>query len=737
MKHVRTTRAFTLIELITVIAITAILLTIIAVPVIQSFNLTRAAQGFANAQAKARELVAQIESEIEGSAGVRDNTGLKGSVVVPVPGADGTEVLVTLPYSKLDILKVAAGDPASRVGSAYIDPNTGKADPTLKAPKGQPQFPSVPGETIVRYFVGLRNPEGSYFNPYVPYLNPAGDRWMGVAGGRDNLFVLFKAEVPVYVFEDHDGNPGTPPQRVVNTDFFIDLDRADADPETTGPLLDDPTFFVWDDGAPGAIYSAPRAYDPANRNEMVRNWLAASTVVTELTRFDMVMPKYHPNTFQMQFIGNAPALVSLIRFQPTRVAQETAAASLAVSSGEETENAVNLGADVFATQYPNWGGLNFQIWPSTGPGGAGPLANSAGRPVGTDLVSTIPLESLTNAAGDGSLFYAGNEVFNWSSYLRRKRSGAAYPFSASVVGANVTGAAARDFIPMVPDAQTGKIQASFPIQEFGSDAGVAYDNRVPSTGADPGVDVGPTVTPADAGYQSGSWNNFSTINERFALQYNLWDSLFPGGASSAPDKAGEFGPKRFIDLRLTPQFGPSATNGPLHPSLGLVRAQIVPGSMEVYGPDQRPGPNYGNLVRYSEVPNTGSISVGANQFKANYTHKANEPDWNDLFGFTVPANGYQPDFYDAGSFLSSMLQARYRAGYIELNSNFGEPIPPGNIFVVYRFQFTDSKTIVAVDYDSGELMEVVLTIRNYPQTNIPNPQMVTVRGTAAVKNALR
>ena len=83
------------------------------------------------------------------------------------------------------------------------------------------------------------------------------------------------------------------------------------------------------------------------------------------------------------------------------------------------------------------------------------------------------------------------------------------------------------------------------------------------------------------------------------------------------------------------------------------------------------------------------------------------------------------------------MQARYRPGYVEFNSAYGEPIPEGNIYVRYRFQFTDSKTIVAVDYDSGELMEVVLSIRNYPQTSVPNPQMITVRGTAAVKNLLR
>lgn len=726
-------RGFTLIELITVMAITAILLTIIAFPVLQSFNLTRASQGFANAQSKARNLIAQVEQEISNSAGVRDNTGFRGAVDVPVPGANGAEVIVRLPYSKLDILKVAAGDPRSRVGTAYIDPDTGKVDPTLKSPKGQPNAPATPGDTVIRYFIGLRDPALAYFNPFIPqYKTPASTSWMGAAAGRDNLFVLYRAEVRPYIWWDPDGAGPQPPQRVVNSAFFIDQDRADADPVTTGPLMDDPSFFVWDDsGAPPAIYGAPRPYDPANRNEMVNNWLKASTVVTESSRYDMVMPKYNPSTFAMSFVGNVPELVALVRFNPSRVARETATGRTAVRTGEETENAINIGPDVFETEYKNWSGMNMRIWPSTLPSGSGPLGNSAGGPVIANPTGNF-LESLVKPDNDQSLFLVGTELFNQSAYLRLKSQGVAYPMSGSTIFANLVGINRQYFIPMVPNAQTGKVIASFPIQEWGVDAGVPYDERIPSTGADPGIDTGPAVTPATAGYQVGTWNTFSSINERFAVQYNNWASFFPAGA---PAVDGPNGPKRYIDLRQIPQFGPSNQVGPLNTSFGLVRGQITPGSVELYGPDQRPGANYGRLVRYEEVPNTDSTVVGTNQFKVNYTHKANEPNWASLFGFAVPNYGAMA--YNAADFLSATMQARYRPGYIELNSRYGEPIPVGNIFVSYRFQFTDSKTVLAVDYDSGELMEVVLTIRNYPQTSIPNPQMVTVRGSAAVRNTLR
>ena len=57
-------RAFTLIEMLTVIAITAVLMGLIIIPLVQSFNLTRAAQGFSEAQDKARMLIEKISTEV-------------------------------------------------------------------------------------------------------------------------------------------------------------------------------------------------------------------------------------------------------------------------------------------------------------------------------------------------------------------------------------------------------------------------------------------------------------------------------------------------------------------------------------------------------------------------------------------------------------------------------------------------------------------------------------------------
>ena len=117
-------RAFTLIELITVMAITAILLTIITIPVIQGFNLTKAAQSFALAQERARSIINDVVKDITNGSSVRDNAGRKGQVAIEVPGqaANSWEV-VLLNNAKLDIFQPAAA-PAVDGAGGLRNPNS-------------------------------------------------------------------------------------------------------------------------------------------------------------------------------------------------------------------------------------------------------------------------------------------------------------------------------------------------------------------------------------------------------------------------------------------------------------------------------------------------------------------------------------------------------------------------------------------------------------------------------------
>jgi prepilin-type N-terminal cleavage/methylation domain-containing protein len=128
--------AFTLLELLVVLAITAVMMTLIIIPVVQSFNLMRAGQGFSDAQHKASQLVESIGREISNAAAVRDNSGIKGTMAVFVRGQNGVQERILLPYSKIDLLKPAEGEPLRGPSGALINPITGREDPTLRAPKG-------------------------------------------------------------------------------------------------------------------------------------------------------------------------------------------------------------------------------------------------------------------------------------------------------------------------------------------------------------------------------------------------------------------------------------------------------------------------------------------------------------------------------------------------------------------------------------------------------------------------
>lgn len=716
----RLNRAFTLIELLTVIAITAILMTIIILPIFQSFNLTRAAQAYSDAQDKARVLIEKIQREINNGAAIRDNSGLNGSLVVQVPtspnGAYGAPVLVTLPYLKLDIVRPAEGEPNSGAPGSFFNPFINKIDPTLRSPKGQVVLPVSQGFTIVRYFVGLRDPFQVYNNPYDGLL-------MQRSGGRDNLFVLYRVEIQPKVWDPVD-------QRYeVNTAFFDAEDPAN--PIT--PILDDRFFFVPDLDSNGAALGGAAL---AAKQQRVRNWLSRAIVQTEVSRYDMIQPLYNRatrlvthdlRTDPSDFVGPAqkdrPRLLPLIQFKPTRVNGEPAEGMMAVRPGEEMENAKESGPDVWKTEFGAWSGPTIRFYPS------GWNRNDANfdeylvmRP-DTDgdvkIFAYDPGSGTTDSEG-------GVPVFNVSLYNRTVTAPAPLmgPFNTAVL----PGAAGLRnlFVAMLPDAAQGKVTASFGID-------TVRENPLPLPGGatmnQPTADTGPALSPLNDPSAAAPWASATTINERFN---RIWTD--PTYAGLKPDKL-----HRFIDLRVTNQLDGSMS--PLNPTGGFGRAKIVPGSDIVIGPDQNPGPNYGEPVRYTRT----TRAPGPNQYKINYVDLP-EPDYS-LYGLAIPPVNYTP-----GDFGSAVFQPRFKVGYVQLNSDPNVPLPTGNIRVYYRFQFSGGisagsvagiaaggagQDAVAVDYDTRQLMSILLTIRNYPQANLPNPQTVTLSATAKVRNYLR
>lgn len=693
--------AFTLIELLTVIAITGVLLTLMIVPIVQSFNLTRSAQGFADAQDKARRVVERVSREVGNSAGIRDNSGIKGALAVRLPGQNGADTMQLLEYLKIDIIKPAEGDPIRGAGGALINPNTGRADPTQVASKGQVVLPVTPGDTIARYFVGRRDPFRGYTNPYDGLL-------MQQSSDRDNLYVLFRVEYQPYVWVGG--------SYVANANLFsVDTDG--------NPILDDPYFWEPDLGLTGGLLTG-RAL--ADKQARVRRWLAKAAIVTEVSRYDMIQPLYDKASRGVIYDNNVPRILPLAQFRPTAIGSEPAEGMAAVRLSEESDNMSALGPDVVRTEYGQWGNALVRVWPAGwDPGNVNANQYLVGRYDasinGRFGVFLFDPDVDSDERSDGVLLFDAS-VYSWIA-----STGQPYPFSQGLSTFNLGPIAVRGMLmAFVPDPSTGKVTASFDTDEVGNPSFLPLppNGNSPTTGT--GIAYSPTNDPDTTG---------SISDARYApshLKYEIngsFNKIWRDRPDIRPDV------HRFVDLRVRQQV--DGTPGPLNPdpSIGFARARIVPGSETVIGPDQRPGPHYGQAIRYSRT----TREPGPNQYRINYVDQVEPTDYR-LLGFSnaeVSAFEALSGAYSATNFLSAFIQPRFREGYVQFYSDPNVPLPQGNIRIGYRFQFTGAGDRFSVDYDSRQLISALITIRNYPQSSLPNPQGITVQATAAVRNILR
>lgn len=719
-------RAFTLIELMVVVAVTAVMLGLLIIPVVQSFNFTRAAQGLAEGQERARRVIEGVTKDIALSASVRDNEGARGQVAIVVPDLNGINVSVLADFAKLYIQKPLEGDPTLRDPSgAYIDPRTGIADPTRQSSVGQPVFPAAPGSTVVVYYVCLNRPLAAnnldpefYYNPYIDYKRAGGVLWnQGI--GPDNLYVLRRAEVAPKVWLG--GN------YVVNTRFF---DDANGDNE---PDYDDP-YFMAQDAPGGPILTAPQRIAKAAR---MANWLRVSRIVTDFSRFDMIQPVFNRRTRQIETVlGTVPRISTLIQFKPSTVSNEAAEGATALRLGNESEGMDKVASDVLRTKDGAWSSAVIRIHP-TNFDPANPAVNDyfvcrlddqAGARKSRIYSYDPDLDpDLDDRNGEGNPI-DDMEVFDIGTYERWINLGFSYPFTRAMQDSNsrsgwLANAVLRSkFVPFFAHLRDGKITASFKIEDWGIDN---PGGGIPPAGGNlPFLLTGPELTPTTDPTPAGNFFDAayaSNINRHFNKVY------FDNPLLRVPN-----GVHRFIDLRTT--LSADGAVSPLNPdpAVGFQRGRIVPGSEIIVGPDQNSGPNYGNPVKYTRV----TRNPGRNQYVINYTDLA-EPNYVAL-GYALP-----PAVYTPTNFVSAIIQARYKTGYVQFNSDPALPLPTLNpvggspISISYRFQLNAPSDSVTVDYDTRSLMEILLTIRNHPQSSLSSTAMITVKGTAPVRNLVR
>ncbi|MCW5934536.1 MAG: prepilin-type N-terminal cleavage/methylation domain-containing protein [Fimbriimonadia bacterium] len=152
--------------------------------------------------------------------------------------------------------------------------------------------------------------------------------------------------------------------------------------------------------------------------------------------------------------------------------------------------------------------------------------------------------------------------------------------------------------------------------------------------------------------------------------------------------------------------------------LAFFNASIVPGTEIVAGPDQRPGPNFGQPVRYTRVPNNTQL-VGPNQYRINYQDIVDEQSLRN-----------SPD----------PLDFRLLRGYIEFYSDPLTPMPGGansNVQVQFFYQFNVTGDSVVGDYETRRLMTISLGVRLFGaerpvtyslNTRLDLPNLIQSRG---------
>lgn len=191
--------------------------------------------------------------------------------------------------------------------------------------------------------------------------------------------------------------------------------------------------------------------------------------------------------------------------------------------------------------------------------------------------------------------------------------------------------------------------------------------------------------------------------------------------------SGDLG-RRFVDLRNESMFPTTATNfNPFAPNVrGYLNpfAFMTPGSEVVYGPDQRPGPNFGRPIRYNRV--APGETVGLNQYRVNYAD-TQAPSYQTL---GLPDPGTNSD-------VRTYIEPRFKKGYVEFNSDPNLPLPAGVIQVSFDFQVNLDSDAVVVDYDSNQQIRFDLTIRRFPGATRTPPLTVSVGDVIAVRNFAR
>lgn len=678
-KRVRRTsrQAFTLVEMLVVMAITVILLGLLFGPMVQGFNLTNRARVQVLAQDTARQVMEQIERDIADGVFVFDNSGQDINFWVPDPRvAPGSTPMAAVPmgvaFARMDLV------PPARVNdqNPTLDPNV-PIDPTTNLPvkeaRGDLALPVAPGRVIHRYWIGLRDntsmPDTQYGTsgrPRKPYVNIYESRRNRALSLDDhNPFILYRAVFSPYTLT------GKVDTRLINLARYGTVEQA----------LADPNFFYDNDEAqqpadPYITSAAMPGWKDLNGDGRVNyseNWKAIARAMVPTDRADMVTATRDRQGNPVYDTVNGLPRMRIspeVRFQPTYVGNDPGTPSSTTDTGSESP-VVPPSSEV--QSYGHW---------------ATPFSLYIYRSSLTDTVL---------------------QYFYWDGMPGRNVYFVTYDTtSGTIVSAEDTGFNPRTPWILPPTMTPGKF-LMFTVDERRGVLNFAFPHTFTPLGANPPTRIRSEQANEEFNYVRGTAGN--------ALNAYRTVSLLPYDPVENPT-------------------GAHPADNPHDPVPALARipdARIVPGSEKVIGPDMRPGPHYGKPIAYTRAPrNTDPRRLGPNEYLINYDNIGNAN-----LGITDPDPRVQAmlrGIQRAGTIIFN--SADDAAGTPNSLPEVDSDGNPTYIEVTYQIQNNRSSDVVKASYLTRELMTAAVSVKLY-DFNSGQPQSATLTQKIRVRNLQR